>query len=108
MEAKHTPGQHWRAGSMGRSEVFILRGTTLIARVPMPLCAETDIADESKRAETEANARLIAAAPQLLEIVRGFADKLPDGECSCGNEIGSHEPDCPVLMVRPLLDSLGF
>jgi hypothetical protein len=63
---QHTPGP-WRVDTMrhsAKSEVFVIPG----------VCVVTGATTE---ADSEANARLIAAAPELLAVLREIAEHMP-------------------------------
>lgn len=92
--AKHTPGP-WatRINSWSRWEIF--GGSGCLASVSKP----DDPASPPKEwRECEANARLIAAAPDLLDLAKQYAS-----ECAECNGTGrttnpqytQHEVDCP-------------
>ena len=70
METKHTPGP-WIIGNP--TEIHDVDGTRIV------MCCQTsdDVTDDA----SEANARLIAAAPELLEALKGVvrvADRATD------------------------------
>ena len=44
---------------------------------------------ERENPKSEANARLIAAAPELLEAAKAYTK---DGECYCPDDFKNHEP----------------
>jgi hypothetical protein len=58
-EAKHTPGPWAVHPSKARVDAFV-------GGAPLPVCELLWPTDQRSEAETEANARLIAAAPELL------------------------------------------
>lgn len=60
--AGHTPGP-WTVADQGPSDLYIL------ATAPRALIGRVDTDDRADRREAEADARLIAAAPELLALV---------------------------------------
>lgn len=46
----------------------------------------------------EANARLIAAAPDLLETLEAAAEDVEEMGCTCSDRSEGHEPDCVGFM----------
>jgi len=77
METKHTPGP-WEQGTQTRGS------TTLVARIETGF-AVAEMRNVHFREEAEANARLIAAAPELLEALQlaysVLMDCIPDADC---------------------------
>ena len=69
--SKHTPGP-WVQTPWDSTAIFDAKNL----RVPI---AQTYPADTSQK-EAEANARLVAAAPQLLEALELIVEQDPDGE----------------------------
>jgi len=68
---KHTPGPWevaWGGSFDGTREVFVRRPEDDVA-------IAADILDPDTEAPSAANARLIAAAPELLEALRGLVDE---------------------------------
>jgi hypothetical protein len=87
--AAHTPGPWFYEESTSSDNTFSIRDD-----------AETPIADVERwngdndlevMAEAEANARLIAAAPKLLEVLQDFLEDDMKGMMDC--EIAEIEPD---------------
>ena len=78
-KTKHTPGP-WRTKREGFSTVYVE------ARIDGGLIQEVAACGptEAGRDQQEANARLIAAAPELLEALRGIM-KLDEDLCSEGS-----------------------
>ena len=71
MTTKHTPGpwtarKPWRDGAPVPGANFIEAPRSVVADI-QPWMGESSEADESCYAEADANARLIAGAPELLE-----------------------------------------
>ena len=67
MSAKHTPGP-WTAQNDGRDIISIQHGNNDPGAISMTLAKVT--ARMTWRSQAEANARLIAAAPDLLEALK--------------------------------------
>jgi hypothetical protein len=73
METKHTQGE-WKVKQEDRFLLILSNNENQIADVTIPL----DFRDMDFREECEANAKLIASAPDLLEALI-LADKLING-----------------------------
>lgn len=71
MSAKHTPGP-WTAQNDGRDIINIQHSNNDPGAISMTLAKVT--ARMTWRSQAEANARLIAAAPKLLEALKRFLD----------------------------------
>ena len=69
MKSNFTPGP-WRIGDKHQTDIYAARAGHAIARTVNPHYA----------GECEANAVLIAAAPELLEALEWLVDILPDPE----------------------------
>lgn len=87
MSDRFTPGPWEISGSSFGGRVLVYEGTPGDAKGMVATC---DAGNYSRsRAEGEANARLIAAAPDLLAALRPFAafacDLGPDETCDCHN-----------------------
>ena len=82
MSTQHTPGP-WFSHRAGFSTVYVearIGGGWL---QEVAACGPTEAGQEQQ----EANARLIAAAPELLEVLLlapVILHTVPNGECSCG------------------------
>ena len=85
-QAKHTPGP-WAVHPISARVDAFVGGT------PLPVCELLWPTDERSEAETEANARLIAAAPNLLAALR-CADQFITNGIELGY-IRMPDPDCP-------------
>ena len=81
-ETKHTPGP-WTNGVMVGVSGAHKAGLDL-AFITSPL--------ESRRAECEANARLIAAAPDLLESLQLAVEYLAEWHSELPEHVGDNEP----------------
>jgi len=64
MQTKHTKGQ-WAIDKPSYEVINIVTDTNFICEIPCPINESEDT--EERQAEAEANAKLIAAAPLLLE-----------------------------------------
>lgn len=73
MTTQHTPGP-WRVQQVGTPGYFVVRA---LCRGPLPM--------------TEANARLMAAAPDLLALAHKYADEC--SECGGTATVWTHPPD---------------
>lgn len=77
-QPKHTPGP-WRIDPVCRTLVV---GTV----DPMPIIADTESASAFDVETDIANARLIAAAPEMLEALENALSQFNDRECNCDGE----------------------
>lgn len=92
MSAKHTPGP-WSQGTVGEGrECVWLNGRTQEAR-------GYDREQEWIDCNTEANARLIAAAPELLEALIELAD--------CGAEAWGEDRPCVRIARDAIAKATG-
>lgn len=91
MEPKHTPGP-WVFDPERTSE-----GTLLVVTTPTPLGHQEAIAEALKLSvgNTEANARLISAAPEMLEALRAVLDE--------DRWVNKVHPDC-VEIIRAAIN----
>lgn len=98
MQTPHTPGP-WTIDTN-------MRG---LHNVPVIGVRSGDEAVANCGTSGDANARLIAAAPDLLAALQALVQRLdplgedaPDSaECRvCGKHPGSHAPDCPVSIAK--------
>jgi hypothetical protein len=79
-QAKHTPGPWWTLRTRSNLRVSINgKGWTRFAKVVVRMNDADHDSDEGL-----ANARLIAAAPELLEALRELNAALNDGLCNSG------------------------
>ena len=79
MSAKHTPGP-WTAQNDGRDIISIQHSNNDPGAISMTLAKVT--ARMTWRSQAEANARLIAAAPDLLDALRNISE-LYDSDEGC-------------------------
>jgi len=76
MSSKHTPGP-WEVshGGHGSPHGFVIDEYYVLNRtVADDVAIAADIVDPATQMPSEANARLIAAAPELLEALKGLLD----------------------------------
>ena len=74
---RHTPGP-WHVGAgNGEGSIFAENGRTRLEIGGTTLHPIAQMGRGWDEEEDEANARLVAAAPELLEALRWFADELP-------------------------------
>ena len=86
MNTKHTPGP-WTNTPM-QDTIWANDGDTMVARIADLPWKETPSGRRTSDCETEyANARLIAAAPELLEALQSFVSLCPSPE-----GLGGHAP----------------
>ena len=107
MNAKHTPGP-WTA-EFGIDQMVSM--DTTVCSIP---AAGTRggwfiFSPADDNGEAEANARLIAAAPDLLEALRAiykeaFSENDPDHCHHCHTRVGAHEPWCAAGIARAAID----
>lgn len=93
--AKHTPGPwtHRQAYTTGEPvEQVIQRGTEVLSSVH-------DLGND-RRDEHDANARLIAAAPELLEALETIADVPLKGEEGAGRGLDRHDASGFIRIAR--------
>jgi len=110
MSAKHTPGP-WLAvenpiDEQSYNTLIILPGRASLGETWLAHVEHNwnDAGTEQRRiswAEAEANARLIAAAPDLLGAIEGLG-AMPEGYCFCsehriGDDSKVHQPECRDL-----------
>lgn len=84
MKAKHTPGPWQILPEEADKDYIRIRGTVLggsykVANVPTPTYEGVPPMEVE---ETRANARLIAAAPELLAALEAFRSEVPDNRHS--------------------------
>lgn len=93
MDAKHTPGP-WEMGEAGSWEDGLRTATEYFVRRPGDdVAIASDIIDPANDdTPSEANARLIAAAPELLAALKELAALMP----VCGND---HDISVRVFQV---------
>lgn len=105
--AEHTPGP-WDTGSDEHNICAERDGRRVIVAMTSHDITGDTLSGPSgcgnEHRECHANARLIAAAPELLEALEDINDALMvDGDCPAGcggsNEHG-HSENCPILTVR--------
>ena len=87
MSAKHTPGP-WRVTARACNMIDVLHAVDSPGAITMALCRVQ--ARQSWIAEAEANANLIAAAPDMLEALRK-AVVLLAGACVHSPELGPND-----------------
>lgn len=91
MSAAHTPGPWGVRARFGRL-------TTVIGRQRYPICdTATAPWGEAKPARDEANARLIAAAPDLLRSLVELCDQIADAE---EHGDGADDDGCPICIAH--------
>lgn len=78
---KRTPGP-WQAEFNGRDSFIISKSGFLIATAhsPSKMTSGTNLTSEAKERKREANARLLAAAPELLDALKIAQPYMPKGE----------------------------
>ena len=99
-QGKHTPGP-WAVGNRySETGVFSADGETLVANTHS---SQRNFDRDAQVTEQHANARLIAAAPDLLEALRGLvAEHLPDAEANFeylsreGNHAQLEQEECDL------------
>lgn len=94
MSAKHTPGP-WTARTQR-----VMRAVTIEAAGRIPICVTTG---SVSKAEHEANARLIAAAPELHNLARAARDYLsgiPETAAGGDDEAVKLTRDLSALLAR--------
>lgn len=98
--SKHTPGPWFPIESVNAET----QGLHLIWSRSKPNETGVLIARTCFAPQSEANARLIAAAPELLEACRRAIDWLDELGCDCGTD----EPGtCAVCIVRAAIQKAG-
>lgn len=88
METKHTEGT-WKTGPCTEGIEVFVRGTA-IARCPK------SFSDEEFNKEVEANAKLIAAAPELLEALVGLINGI-NPQDACRGKYKDFYPENPEI-----------
>jgi hypothetical protein len=87
---KHTPGpwtvEDWEYKVKGREHVPVIVSTGSNDAVAEALGLWRN--GEDSEEERNANARLIAAAPDLLEALQGFVNHFPDGDDGMEKAVG--------------------
>lgn len=107
MSAAHTPGPWGFALVKGGDRIGVTAGGRMVAEVVQPGRDWSDKADTHARCDAEraANARLIAAAPDMLEAVlagQAYFDKL----VSSSDSAGVLETKDGVVLASDALDEL--
>ncbi len=87
--SEHSPGS-WRKVHADRTLIFAGRGETPIATIHLP---QAQSAEEAKAIQ-QANARLIAAAPELLKALTELLEMGP--ECNPQWPAFDALPECPA------------
>ena len=85
-DATHTPGPWKATGSSQNGLYFKVRGTQLAKKWSVANCPFTTDAYPGDKAEAEANARLIAAAPELFEFVLRLKQRMAPKMEFSGND----------------------
>lgn len=80
--SEHTPGPWAVNPALAQVDAFVLSPS----QAPIPVCQMLWPTDERSEAETEANARLVAAAPDILAALKEARKgcQLLDDLCACG------------------------
>ena len=79
MENKHTPGP-WKPSFVGQICIGVQNGGSYGQMICNTILPEKDEEYEKEKIEIESNAKLIAAAPELLEACIEFCRKVECGE----------------------------
>ena len=91
MEAKFTPGP-WSQGRNGHNAAYIYAGDEAVASVyGIPLHTRVSDVQTEKFANGMANARLIAAAPDMFEALRAIHEQLVKQDINFGPLIADAE-----------------
>jgi hypothetical protein len=100
MKTLHTPGPWVNKGGNSKGQRCISHenqnDVVFIAGVEIPIHDSDNLTKE----QAEANAHLIAAAPELLEAAQALGS-MPNGYCFCSKDRDgakeTHEPECSNL-----------
>lgn len=87
MKTKHTPGP-WQVNGSWLNIETGNRHTAVESVLPGGFGMVASLEHSFTRESEEANARLIAAAPELLEALKELVN---DGECYCADNVASKE-----------------
>lgn len=121
-EGKHTPGPWtlqdnetpWTCGDartaieqgeeLGHTEImFDLNAGPEGDDWPIARLVWEPLADESRCDELRANARLIAAAPELLSALRTLRSTIDEDACTCADRSwygNTHDSACPLTYIE--------
>lgn len=101
MQNPHTPGPWvWREDPTSPG-YFLVRGKGKNICIMQQRNSDMGMADDPKRSEAIANARLIAASPELAELVRAFVAETVD--YATRNKLGDPEQQHNVKWARAVL-----
>src|SRR5258708_5011176 len=92
---KHTPGP-WSVGDGSAESMYA--GSNIVQAHRPDSAALFNLADVNIHFEAEANARLIAAAPELLEALRQCMPQIH--ECASANCAADGHHECPYGLAR--------
>lgn len=101
-KGKHTEGP-WHLNTSIRSNLYV---ETNNARMPFICDMQLSVASEDDKDEIEANARLIAAAPELLDIVRRiesiyvYVDSITAGDAGMNTRAKRMLRDCREVLAK--------
>ena len=96
MKTKWTSGP-WKAETI--KQLGVKKWHQVVTTGKVGICVVSDV----DRQPAEANARLIAAAPDLLEALQGIMEIIPD-DCECDNTHENNNTICRFCWARKAIE----